>query len=122
MLVGKVPSPALISTRLGLPRFPSSRSRSPSPSMSADAIEYVVDRLPGSTVLVGKLPTPPPPVVSSNRLGLFSFPSSRSMSPSPSRSAAAIEFVSKLSSVSSMLVGKVPSPALISTRLGMPSP
>jgi len=38
MLVGKVPSPALSSTRLGLPSFPSSTSRLSSPATSAAAI------------------------------------------------------------------------------------
>ena len=38
MLVGKVPSPALSSTRLGPPSFPSSTSRLSSPATSAAAI------------------------------------------------------------------------------------
>ena len=51
MLVGKVPLPALSSTRLGVLEFPSSTSRSPSPSTSAAAIEFVDDVMlpPGST-------------------------------------------------------------------------
>ena len=47
---------------------------------------------------------------------------STSRSPSPSKSTAAIQPVIALPPGSVMLVGKVPSPALISTRLGLPSP
>ncbi|KOO31211.1 hypothetical protein Ctob_013901 [Chrysochromulina tobinii] len=68
MLIGKVPSPALSSTRLGLPELPSSTSRSPSPSTSAAAIERVSALPPGSSMLVGKVP---PPALSSTRLGLL---------------------------------------------------
>jgi hypothetical protein len=68
MLVGKVPPPALSSTRLGLPSFPSSTSRSPSPSTSAAAIENVDALPPGSSMLVGKVPSP---ALSSTRLGLL---------------------------------------------------
>ncbi|KOO29008.1 hypothetical protein Ctob_004886 [Chrysochromulina tobinii] len=116
MLVGKVPSPALSSTRLGLPSFPSSTSRSPSPSTSAAAIDLVDTLPPGSSMLVGKVPSP---ALSSTRLGLPSFPSSTSRSPSPSTSAAAIDNVDALPPGSSMLVGKVPSPALSNTQLGL---
>ena len=41
------------------------------------------------------------------------------MSSSPSISAATIEYVGALPPGSSVLVGKLPSPALISTRLGL---
>jgi hypothetical protein len=53
-------------------------------------------------------------------LGLKLFPSSTSRSPSPSTSAAAIEKVYSLPPGSSILVEKVPSPALSSTRLELP--
>ena len=81
ILVGKVPSPALSSTRLALRKFPSSTSRSPSPSTSVTAIEYVDVLPPGSSILVGKVPSP---ALSSTRLALRKFPSSTSRSPSPS--------------------------------------
>eukprot|EP00900_Chrysochromulina_parva_P006312 jgi/Chrpa1/15682/Chrysochromulina_OHIO_Genome00019245-RA len=67
MFVQETPSPALSSTRLGPPSFPSSTSRSPSPSTSAAAIERVSALPPGSVMLVGKVP---PPALSSSRLGL----------------------------------------------------
>jgi hypothetical protein len=41
------------------------------------------------------------------------------MSPSLSKSTATIEYVCAMPPGSSMLVGKVPSPALMSTRLGL---
>jgi hypothetical protein len=98
------------STRLGLPEFPSSTSRSPSPSTSAAAIEYVNALTPGRSMLVGKVP---PPALSSTQLKLPEtpeFPSSTSRSPSPSTSAAAIERVYALPPGRSMLVGKVHRP------------
>ncbi|KOO29949.1 hypothetical protein Ctob_007202 [Chrysochromulina tobinii] len=83
-----VPPPELSITPLK-PLFPSSTSRSPSPSTSAAAIEYVFVLPPGSSMLTKV----PPPSLRSTWLGLPSFPSSTSRSPSPSTSAAAIEYV-----------------------------
>ena len=111
--------------RVGEFEFPSSTSRSPSPSTSAAMIEFVCALPPGSTKLGDEvkvvLVTVPPPALSSTRLGRPKFPSSTSRSPSPSRSAAAIECVISPATYGRSMRVVDPPPALSSTRQGPPS-